>query len=52
MTAAKLTTAVPCWSSCINGICKLWTASSSIGKQSGALKSSRLMAENIGAMLK
>lgn len=28
-----------------------WIASSSMGKQSGALRSSKLIAENIGAML-
>lgn len=30
---------------------RLWTASSSIGKQSGALRSSKLIAEKIGAIL-
>ena len=46
---ARVTTAVPCWSSCITGMPRSWRACS-ISKHSGALKSSRFIPPKTGEM--
>ena len=50
MSAARMTTAVPCWSSCMTGMSSASIKRSSISKQRGALMSSRLMPPKTGAM--
>ena len=50
INAAMLTTAIPCWSSCITGISSMDCNRSSISKQRGAEISSSWMAANVGAM--
>src|SRR5512140_1345747 len=49
-SAARTTTAVPCWSSCITGMSSISPRRSSISKHSGALISSSLIAPNVGEM--
>ena len=49
-SAARTTTAVPCWSSWKTGMSSDFLRRSSISKQRGALMSSRLMPPNVGAM--
>ena len=51
ISAASVTTAVPCWSSWKTGMSSVAFRRSSISKQRGALMSSRLMPPNPGAML-
>ena len=51
ISAASVTTAVPCWSSWKTGIGRTSLRRRSISKQRGALMSSRLMPPNPGAML-
>ena len=48
--AARVTTAVPCWSSWNTGMSSRASRRSSISKQEGAAMSSRLMPPNTGAM--
>ena len=48
-SAARVTTAVPCWSSWNTGMSRLAFSRSSISKHSGALMSSRLMPPKVGA---
>ena len=50
ISAASVTTAVPCWSSWKTGMSSVAFRRSSISKQRGALMSSRLMPPNAGAM--
>ncbi len=45
---AAVMMAVPCWSSCMMGICNSFFRRSSISKHSGALMSSRLIPPNVG----
>ena len=49
-SAARATTAVPCWSSWKTGMSSRSLSRSSISKQAGAAMSSRLMPPNTGAM--
>ena len=51
ISAASVTTAVPCWSSWKTGMSSTAFSRDSISKQRGALMSSRLMPPNPGAML-
>jgi hypothetical protein len=50
VSAARTTTAVPCWSSCMTGMSRASLTRSSISKQRGAEMSSRLTAPKVGAM--
>ncbi len=48
--AARTTTAVPCWSSCMIGMVRIFLSLSSMSKHLGALMSSKLMAAKESAM--
>ena len=50
MSAARVTTAVPCWSSCSTGFFRRFTSCSSTSKHSGAPMSSRWMAPKEDSM--
>ncbi len=50
ISPARVTMAVPCWSSCISGIFRLAFSRSSTSKQIGAAMSSKLIAPKLGAI--